>query len=321
MAGLVLLAAALPLRAQPAPPPGAEAEPLQAALAAWLSDDESRALPVLAELAAGGNAAARLMLALIDTTPALQGPFLSLQPRAARVALMRAPGGISGQNWLNLLDDLPLAAAWRRLRQVDAGPELIATFSGLGEARAARLTLITMAAREHPALRDIAPDSIEPALLYLLWPMATPDRRARIEALVPDDDAQRGAMGITLPPGDLDRWLAESPSAAPLARLCDALCPDEGKTACRRTALAALGSHDALLSLGSPVESLIPQETFLSSPRGRASVLRRILMAAPMRGRRAMLARVQAESQCLGQALIDEAHRHRPASLPTVQDG
>lgn len=318
---LTLLATILPLGAQPGAVPGAGEPPLQSALAAWLSDDESAALPVLADLAKQGNAAARLMLALIDTTPALQGPFLSLQSRATRVALMRAPGGMSGQNWLNLLADLPLAAAWRRLRQVDAGPDLIAAFSDLGEARAARLALVTLAAREHPALRDLAPDSVDPALLYLLWPTATEERRAQIQTLVPDHDPQRAAMGSTLPPEALDHWLAESPLAAPLARLCDALCPGEGRPACRRTAFEALGSHDALLTLGSPVESLVAQDTFLSSPRGRATVLRRILMAAPMRGRRAMLARIETESQCLGVALVEEAHRYRPASIRTVQDG
>ena len=128
-----------------------------------------------------------------------------------------------------------------------------------------------------------------------------------------------GAGAAAIPAASM--FGGNSALAAPLARLCDALCPGEGRPACRRTAFEALGSHDALLTLGSPVESLVAQDAFLSSPRGRATVLRRILMAAPMRGRRAMLARIETESQCLGVALVEEAHRYRPASIRTVQDG
>lgn len=316
---VLILALAPPLAAQPLP--GAEVPGLQTAVRNWLADDEASALPALAALAHQGNSAARLLLALIDSTPALQGPMLSQRNRAERVALMRAPGGMSGQTWLARIEDTPQADLWRILRQVEAGPPVIAGFAALGEARAARVALVTLAAREHQGLHALDPETVDPEMIYLLWRGADPTRRAILVARVPPGHPQRALMGEPADSESLARWLAESPAAAPLSRLCDALCPGSAAPPCRLAAMGALASHDALLTLGSPLESLVPQETFLASPRGRASVLRRILLAVPMSGRRAMVAAVAAQSQCLGDALAAESRRHRPLGTPAGEDG
>ncbi len=298
--------------------PGAGAPAFVAALAAWLADDEAQPLSELAALAQSGNAAARLLLSQIDRTPALQGPFLAHTARAERIALLRMPGGLSGRNWLDSIDGLPLADALRDLRRIDADATLIDTFTALDEPRAAREAMTTLAARESPSLAGLAPESTDVDLLYLLWRGADPQRRAQIAALVPPGHPQRQLMGESVDARDLDRWLAQAAAAAPLETLCAARCP-EALAACRTAAYRALDSHNALLTLGTPAETLVAQQAFLASPRGQSSMLRRILLSVPMRGRRAMLARVADVSACLGTELTAEVARYR-RPVPRVND-
>lgn len=294
--------------------PGSADPAFAGALRDWLADDEAAALPALATLAQAENRAAQLLLALIDKTPSLQGPFLALSPRNDRIALLRAPGGLSGQSWLRHATDLPLAAAWSALWAVSAGTGLIERFATLGEARAAREALVVLAARETPALQALDPGQVDPDLLYLLWGFADPDRRAAIAALVPPGDAQRQLMGDTVSAQTLDQWLANASAAAPLNSLCRAVCPGaDREPPCRAAAYRALNSHNALLTLGTPAETLVPQDIFLDSPRGRAATMRRILLSRPIRGRRALLSWVQGQSACLGEALGAENRRYHPA--------
>ena len=309
---VVLAMAGTPVGASPLP--GAEEPAFAAALQDWLADDEAAALPALAELAQSGNRAAQLLLALIDKTPSLQGPFLALRSRGERIALLRAPGGLSGQSWLRHADDLPLAAAWNTLWTVSADPGVIDRFASLGEPRAAREALVVLAARETPALQSLNPDEGDPDLLYLLWGTADADRRAGIAARVPPGDPQRLLMGDTLSAQVLDTWLASATAAAPLDLLCRAVCPaEDDRPPCRNAAYRALNSHNALLTLGTPAETLVPQTVFLDSPRGRSATMRRILLSRPMRGRRALLSWVQGQSTCLGTALSTENRRYHPA--------
>lgn len=310
---------ATPLSAPPAIS-GVGAAAFREARDAWLADDEAAALPRLALLAEAGNDAARLMLALIDKRPELQGPFLALLPRAERIALLRRPGGISGQSWLPLLEGAPLAEAWRALLLPGQEAQAIAAFTALGETRAARAALLAQGARANAALQAIDPETTDPELLFALWRRAGPDRRAAIEALVPEDHPQRLQMGLPLAEGALARWLETSPAAAPVALVCAHLCPAE-PAACREAAYRTLPSHDSLLGFGSPAEALVPEADFLASPRGRAAFLQRLLLASPMRGRRAMLARLGESSACLAQALEAEAERYRrplPGSAATT---
>lgn len=322
LAGLALALALIGAAAASDPPrlPGADDPAFVSALALWLSDDEATALPALADLAAGGNVAARLLLGQIDKTPALQGPFLAQLPRAARIALLRAPGGMSGRSWFDALRGTPLAEAWSALRQPGGGPELIARFEALGEARAARQAMVVLAAREHPGLGAVDPATVPADLLYLLWRNAGPERRAAIAAMVPADNPEWQLMGQVMDARSVDRWLAASAAASPLAALCRAVCP-ESPEPCLSAGYGALASHDALLTLGSPAEALVPQEAFLASPRGRATVLRRMLLSSSMRARRAMLDRVGGQSQCLGAALLAEADRYRRVRTPGTRDG
>ncbi|MCL4674925.1 MAG: hypothetical protein KJZ59_02585 [Pararhodobacter sp.] len=312
--------AALPLAALASPPkiPGSEAPDFTQALETWLADDEATALPALAELAREGNHAARVLLGLIDKTPAMQGPYLAHLDRAERLALLRDSGGMSGRSWLSQSADLPLAAAWMALWDVNADISVIDAFQALNEPRAAREALIVLAARENPALGRLPPEQVDPDLLYLLWRSADPETRTTILNLVPTGHPQRLLIGDRIDAREIDTWLATSAAAAPLAALCDAVCPDSGET-CRGAAYRVLNSHNALMTLGTPSEALIGQSAFLASPRGRSTVMRRILLATDMRGRRAVLAHLRDHAVCLADAIQAEQQRYLPR-IPNLPD-
>jgi hypothetical protein len=300
----------LPAAAAQATIPGADDRELTEAVEHWLHSDEDVGLIALADLAHDGNAAARLLLAIIDKTPALQGPWLAHLPREERIALLRQPGGLSGRSWLHELTDLPLGAAWLSLMDPNTGPEVVATLTELGEARAAREALVMLAAREHPGLRTLDPASIDPDLIFLLWRGADDDRRAELLEHVTAGGAQHALIEGTLDTDRLQHWLTGAGAGAPLDAICAHECP-ETRALCLSNAYRALASHNALLTLGSPLEALVPQERFLATPRGRESTLRRILQTHDARGRRALISQMREHDACLADVLEAEAARYR----------
>ena len=289
--------------------PGADAPAFTEALALWLADDEEAGLNALATLAAEGNRAAQILLGLIDKSSALQGPWLAALPRAGRIAVMRAPGGISGRSWLAAAANQPLAENWLALLSVEAGLPVVHRFHELGEVRAAREALVALAAREHPDLRSAAPEGLDPELTYLLWRTADAGRRAHLESLVPAGHPQRRMMGDAPGDGALEDWLNTDSAALALTSLCDARCP-ESRATCQTGAYGAIASHSAMLLLGSPAEALISQQDFLQSPRGQATVLRRILQSTDARGRAAMIGQMREHDECLANVLADERVRY-----------
>ncbi|MCW1932910.1 hypothetical protein [Pararhodobacter zhoushanensis] len=313
--GLVLAAQAVPATTPP-PLDGATDAVFTQALDAWLADDEASALPAFSRLAVEGNTAARLLLGVIDKSPALQGPFLAQMPRHQRISLLRLPGGMSGQSWLRATSGIPLADAWVAMLNVRSGPDVVLRFEDLGESRAAREALMVLSARGHPDLAQLDPQSVPQDMLYLLWRRASAARKAEVASFVPADHPQWLMMGETLGEGVLQHWLETSDAAAPLSSLCRSICaPSVGS--CVSAAYAALGSHDALMTLGTPAAALVDQTRFVDSARGHASVLRRIMLGTPMRGRRMLLARVSERSECLGNALSSDDLRYRP-QIPGV---
>lgn len=305
VAGLCLPAS---LRAQI---PGADAAGFISALDLWLADEEEAGLRALSQLAQGGNTAAQLLLGVIDKSPYLQGPWLAYLPRAQRIEVMRAAGGMSGRNWLGGMPDYPLAAVWLSRLSTDAGPATVTAFQSLGETRAAREAFAALVARQHPDLSSLPPEGVDAELLYLLWSRANEDGRDAIVAMVPATHPQRALMGESTGPDALLAWLHGSEAALPARALCEASCPQADMDSCLLSAYSAFASHTALLSTGSPINALIPQESFVSTPRGQAATLRRILLATEARGRRTMIARVQRESACLGERLEAEQRRYR----------
>ena len=297
---------------------GQREDGFEAAVEHWLQGDEAEALPSLAGQAAAGNMAAQMLLALIDRTPALQGPWLSRRPRAERVELMRAPGGMSGRSWMHTAAEREdLAGLWLSLWDVDSPMSLPQAFADAGEARAAREALFALAVRERRGFADLADwEGYPPGLRYLIWrewegdPDRAGDRDAAIAALLPGDP-QRLRVGLAVEEADLADWLLTAPESAGIARLCTDRCGADVQ-ACALAAHEALASDRAWLVFGPPSERLIDAGTFHASPLGQSALLRRMLLAADARGRRAQLAAVEAVDGCLADLLQAEAQRYIP---------
>jgi len=297
--------------------PGAGDPAFRDLVARWLAADEAGSLPGLAALATAGSPSAQLLLAVIDKTPSLQGPWLSALPRGDRVALMRAPGGLSGRSWAHAAaETVPLARYFQALWHVEMPPQTVLDLARVGESRAARAAVVALQLRERRGLAELSEDPDFPAeVLALAWL-----ERGRNEATDPGDriaglhpgDVQRIALGHDVAPDDLADFLLGAPVAAPIAAFCDASCPESRET-CALAAQAALGSVMALWMLGSPVETLVPSDEFAASPKGRETLLRRVLLNTDARGRRAQIMRAESLDACFGGALKAEAERYRAA--------
>lgn len=293
-----------------------QADPrFQAALAQWLADDAG-SLPVLAALASEDNRAAQVLLALIDVSAPLQGPWLVALPRAERRALMRAPGGVSGRSWMAAAAaDTPLAAAWMKLWDASDRnwEELIRSFAALGERRAMRLSLFATHLREQRGFAALADEPFYPAgLRFLVWlewaddPATAPRVAAEIAALHPGNPQIAVMTGEPASAAERAGWLAEDPSASPLRAFCAAACP-ASQTSCAEAAFAFHAGAE-LADFGSPVEAIVASDDWEVTPRGRATVLRRTLPADPvMRDRK--LAELTALDACFGAELTATAAR------------
>ena len=157
LACLCLLLTAAPARADPIA--GQDDPRFQAALALWLAGRRAGRPPRARHLAADGNRAAQVLVARIDVTPQLRGPWLVARPKAERTALMRAPGGLSGRSWMiAAAEDTELARLWRARDDPATTADTALGFAGLGEMRAARDTLQALAARQYRGFAAIADD-------------------------------------------------------------------------------------------------------------------------------------------------------------------
>ncbi len=279
------------------------------ARALWLADDEAAALPALADLARAGNTAARLLLGLIDKTPALQGPWLTRLPRAERVTLLRATGGLSGQNWITLdADQTPQARLWHDLWQGREGLEIAQAFAALDEPRAVAQALLAVASRQQrPFAADVlAQDWFPDGLVHLGagWGQDT----ALVDRL-PAGDPQRNMLGLAVEEGERLNWLMTAPEAASLRALCDAKCPETAQT-CAQALLRGFSVYQSLLVHGSPSQALIDEGDFLRSAKGQASLARRIMLMRAARMRQPHLAKLTERDTCAGDWLRAEYARY-----------
>jgi hypothetical protein len=110
-------------------------------------------------------------------------------------------------------------------------------------------------------------------------------------------------------------WLFSAPEGAPVTAFCTVACGGSAR-ACALALDTALGSPPGLLVFGTPSATLIPDPVFVTSARGRAALLRRVLLSVDARGRRALLARAEATDACTAAALNAEAERHRHTHAP-----
>ncbi|MGY6705845.1 hypothetical protein [Roseinatronobacter sp.] len=296
--------------------PGSDDPEFVSAFETWLADDEMQAVPELSQLAQNENTAARVLLGVIDKTSALQGPWVTALSREDRISALRGQGGLSGRNWMTIAgSDSAYAQLWARLWHLDGGLDIAQGFADKGDTRAVRETLLTLASRQQSGFpRDVmAHDWFPAALSYLVadWPASAGD-----EGESDAGDPQQSMRGQHIEDADLQRWLDQSDLAAPLRQVCDAQC-GAGVSDCAFALYKGLGSYPALAMLGSPVSVLISSEGFYQSPRGRASLARRIMLTRSARMREADLARLGEVSACAADWLRGEYGRYA-YSLPSV---
>lgn len=254
---------------------GAADPRLAQALDQWLEAEEEPALRALAALAAEGNTAAQVFLGVVDATPAFHGDYLSRLPRAKRLALMRAPGGLSGTSWMRqAAQSDPVARGWLTLWSGEATVQVVLDLSALGEGRAARMAARQLFLREKRGFGDVAGDpAFPPALMPLAirdWADDDPARAAAaLGALHPGDPA-RGFLGLAPPaPDDLLAWADGHVLGSQVLAPLSVLCPDPARRAADLSAyLAQAGGWWALAWIGPPVEALIAPESFATSRMG-----------------------------------------------------
>ncbi len=73
---------------------------LESAVAAWLSDIDEVAIPLLSKLASGGNEQAMILLGQIARRPGEFSPFMHNLSKKERSRLLKAPKGLFGESWL-----------------------------------------------------------------------------------------------------------------------------------------------------------------------------------------------------------------------------
>lgn len=261
-----------PAIAQPPAWQGAEDPAFAEARDAWLSGtDDMNALARLAALAQSGNAAAQVLLGTV-VAEGLVPPAVDALPRAERIALTRAPGGLSGTSWLRVAaqeDAVAMAIGTVVTGFPEANvpgiAETLQTLLDAGETGAAVRALIylgniggggpdggwTLVARHgaHPALQGHA----VPLLALLRTTLTDP-------ASGVSDPALLAAVEVTL--GGLPN---PATLHGPLATVCATACP-EAPAACTAAVVRVTGGHVGYVTL-SPVEGLIDSATYQASPR------------------------------------------------------
>ncbi len=301
------LIAALLFAAQAAFAPAAGADtPLQRAVTLWLDGDDARALPMLAELAADGNINARLLLGRIETSDLGPSPYRqSLGPAQSRALFRQKDWSAFGRSWLTVEAGAgnALAQALLRAKRPEPDPGLIAQLNALGEHQATDYPTRIVALYGDEGMRrallaeDHLMQDLKPYLTYLtIKPEPRGDGLAALRHIQPEPvDAQSdqalgmaGLLALGLGYGEIsldnpwrpevENWLMTAEATRPIAGLCDEHCSDEAP-ACAFAFLALLGGYYEVIRIDSPLESVIPQQQFLDSPRARLMALRRAALA------------------------------------------
>ncbi|MBE3639667.1 hypothetical protein [Mangrovicoccus algicola] len=291
--------------AQAAPAPaavaGADAPRYLAARQDWLSGrDDAAALRALSDLAVAGNAAARVLLGRIAGMPHLHSHVTAGLDRAARIALLRHPGGLSGQSWIAVAAGAgaPLAQAFAAADAPMARDDGTAegAIRGLIAAGETRSALYNIAALLSVGAARPALDLLAEAPSVPQQPAAVIEDRARaVLALAGDPvptprrfgvpDAAARLQWQPLPPASqtdgagLRAWFAPAAEVAawqPLAAFCRGECPDAVPGCLQAGAMGMVMSGAGIFPFASPSEALIPQAEYRASPRMAADVARRL---------------------------------------------
>lgn len=321
---------------------GANDPTLTAAIETWLADDDENSLPVMAELAAGGNIAARLLLARIEDTERAPSEFVGKLSRKERAALFRSSTGkgIFRPSWLKTEAKAGnrTATTLQQAAALEVDIEAIKQLYAIGESEAAYDLIRQVAGNGNtkekdqlaeflPATSELAPylqasrSGINAGLTVLQLIVdpaddgiaeADPDSASAAEYL--EWGYQNGIQTINFDRenrhyGAIANWITSAGVTAPIANLCRSLCTDDGVAACAITSFALVGGYYKAIRFDSPLQSLIDQDRYVSSPRATGMLLRRIVSVKDATGGEplASTADLRNTSPCLAEAVAAKA--------------
>lgn len=196
------------------------AAPLDDAIAAWLAEDDATALPALSALANAGDEDAMLALGVIEPRT-WESDHVKRLDRTQRIALLRKPGGLSGESWLkSVTARRALAEAFEIAQQKSDPWPLVA----LGQIDAARPALAA-AFNQNPAslAESDAVGTLPKAMRHMVWWGAAIRLSPVAYPTPPSPDAAlrlRAALAEALSPewtGSLQQMLFFSLDAATMA--------------------------------------------------------------------------------------------------------
>ena len=278
---------------------------LERAVELWLADDDAQSLPALAELAEGGNADARILLARLESQDLGPSFFRKSLSRDETRALFRTKSsGLFPKTWLQVEAENgnELATLLLASHQPDVDASLIKNLFDIGEAQASdhptRILALYGTKADRQAIYDGAHvlDELRPYLRYLneppekvadgIWALRKIlGEEARVTAENLDDEAMARTLALGYGFGSIapenphfdavSNWVLNDPATRPIAAICNQSCPQD-QNRCAMAALALSGGYYEVIRLDSPLERLIPQTKFLQSDRAEAMTLRRI---------------------------------------------
>lgn len=322
---------------------GADDPQLKTAVGHWLADEDARSLPALARLANGGNRAARLLLGRIEATERGASDFVWSLSHQDRMAIFRPAGARSSftPGWLRAQAQTgdELAAALDASLSLGINLSLLRKLKGFGEEQATEhlvrkigvdgtkrerleaLELIGQDGENAPFIKGFLEDTLKSttgrfALARMTGKVELPlDPETRWAAIYVDIGFQMGTQMVSFPATNryydrVAKWVMSAPEAQPLRTICDNRCEPAGKAACAVTAFGLVGGYYEVIRYDSPVESIIPQATFLGSPRATNMALRQMASATDEVGYPTMTDdQLKDRRACLQQAL-DGLTRH-----------
>ncbi|MDO6588761.1 hypothetical protein DS901_14815 [Loktanella sp. D2R18] len=287
--------------AENAPIAGLDAPEFVAAVDSWLAGDDLIALEALAVLARAENPAAQILLSGIASRGGLHSPVTADLERADRIALLRAPGGLSGRSWLTFAEDTePLATALLQVTQIREKAPAISVLISAGEIEVALLAAQSMLyLGEADALIEalqgmdaLLPPEVDVLLLWALYQSNSGNAgryagSARVATSILDNDIFEQSEMVWLPPApreiledierlsDVTRLGRQIASWTPITQFCDNHCGSTSETciAVGASMLYAMGPF----AMRSPRTSIIPNETYWNSPRAEADLARNIV--------------------------------------------
>lgn len=270
---------------------GSETPAFSAAVAQWLGGDDLVALGNLAAMSEEGNHAAQILLASIASRAMFHFHVTSDLARADRIALLRMPGGLSGKSWLIAAQDAePLATALLQVSKIGEKAAPILALLDAGEWQTALLAAQAMllngeAAELIEIFETVGLELPEEAYPLVAWAYFQADQgtgkyagSARMASTLLDAEGvqARELEWTTVSPTDVISQnetfdavvglVDQVESWTPIRHFCEQNCPDSA-TNCSVLGASLLSGLSGPFAMRSPLMSVIPNDTYWSSPR------------------------------------------------------